>query len=69
LRTGLNRWGGLLTRKESSTSACGGSGGIVRASAVDITFDSFSGDTGVFREDTRRLFDWLGCVQSSTSNM
>lgn len=69
VRTGLNRWGGRLTRNESSTSACGGSGGILGASTVDTTFGSFSVDVEVFREDTRRLFDWLGCVQSSTSSM
>jgi hypothetical protein len=66
VRTGLNRWGGRFTRNESSTSACGGSGGMWGVSVVDITFGSFS---GFFREDTRRLFEGLGCVQSSTSSM
>jgi hypothetical protein len=68
VRTGLNKWAGRLTRNESSTSAWGGSGGM-DVSAGDITFGSFSADMGAFREDTRRLFDWLGCVQSSTSSM
>jgi hypothetical protein len=70
VRTGLKRWGGRFTRNESSNSTWGGSGGMLAVSADGIgAFDSFSGDVGVFLEDTRRLLDWLGCVQSSTSSM
>lgn len=69
VRTGLNKWGGLLTRKESSTSACGGSGGMLGAVGGACSFCSLSAEADVLRDDILRLFDWLGCVQSSTSNM
>ena len=58
--------GGRVTVKDSSTSASGGPVGVsgdTSVAGVDIS------DEVPFLCEMRRLDGWVGCVQSSTSNM
>lgn len=71
-RVGKRReFGGCVTSKVSSTSASGGTGG--RADGLgpgDVVGNvSLPSASPGFFPESRRLFPWLGCVQSSTSSM